>query len=121
MTPPEQQFTDTIVRLVDYTDATLELRGLEFNRCRIVGPTVLVPMDCTFDDCSFDSPSVDALFWEIPPDRTFVVGAVAAVECTFVGCSFSQVGLGGSSETRTMIEDELRLEASQSAQTPREP
>lgn len=115
MSPAASRYEGETVRLCEQTTDSLELRGLEFVRCRIVGPIVLVPMDCTFTDCSFDTPSLDALFWEIPLDRTFVVGAVAAVECTFTDCSFSQVGIGGSSDTRTMIEDELLLNANQSA------
>jgi len=110
MPPPtaDRQFRDEVVRIAQLTVNTVILEGLTFQNCRIIGPAVLVPQGQTsLVHCGFDTPNVDAVFWDIPPTRSFVVGAIAIVDCTFSSCTFSQIGLGGPPELRQMLEQAL--------------
>lgn len=107
--PPEnRQRRNEVIRLAEYTVNTVELRGYEFSNCRILGPAVLIPMNCQIVGCTFDTPSLDAIFWEIPRTRTLIVGAVAAIDCVFSGCTFDQVGVAGPPEMRAQMEGEVR-------------
>jgi hypothetical protein len=101
----DRQFRNQVVRVSELTVNSLILEGLTFQNCRIIGPAVLVPQGTTsFLHCVWDAPDMEAVFWEIPPARALVVGAVAAVDCTFSSCTLSEIGLGGSQELRRLLE-----------------
>ncbi len=105
--PPtgDRQFRNQVVRIPDLTVNTFVLERLEFLNCRILGPAVLVPQGRTsIVHCGWDAPSADALFWEIPPSRQLIVGAVAVVDCTFSLCTFTGIGLAGPPELRGTLE-----------------
>lgn len=94
-----REFRDDIVRLASLTVNTNVLNGLTFQNCQIIGPAVLIPLGQTqILHCTWDAPLVEAVFWEIPPERSVVVGAIAAADCTFSSCLFIQVGLAGPRE-----------------------
>lgn len=100
----EKRFRNDAVRLADLTVNTFILEGYEFSNCRILGPAILVPQGQTsIVECGWEG-TLDAIFWEIGPDRPIVVGAIAAVNCTFSNCSFSQVGIAGPRELREIME-----------------
>lgn len=99
--PADRVFRNDVIRLADLTVNTMELDGYEFSNCRVIGPAVLLPVGTTsIFHCGWEAPGVDAIFWEIPPTRVYVVGAIVAVDCTFSGCSFQGVGLAGPSALR---------------------
>lgn len=103
--PGDRVFRNGVVRLADHTLNSVELPGYEFSNCRVIGPAILVPLGGTaFVSCGWDAPNVDAIFWEIAPGRELVIGAIAAVDCTFSGCSFQGVGLAGSLDLRAALE-----------------
>ena len=106
-TPPTEnrEFKDDIIRLADLTATTHIIDGLRFSNCHIMGPAVIVFRDSKIAHCRWNAPGVDAMFWEIPPDRTQVVGAVLCSNCEFVSCSFEQIGIAGTPATR----DEMLL------------
>lgn len=111
MPPPtgNREFRNEVLRLSELTVNTIVLQGLTFQNCQIHGPAVLVPQGHTsMSHVTFDAPGgVDAIFWEIPPERTFVVGAIAAVDCTFSACTLVGVGLAGGPDLRAMLETAL--------------
>ena len=111
-TPPPtgtREFRDQIVQLASLTVNTNVLEGLTFQNCQIIGPTVLVPLGSTaIVHCTYDAPDIDAIFWEIPEGRTAVVGAIAALDCTFSTCRFFNVGLAGPRQLREMLEAAVR-------------
>lgn len=105
--PPtgNREFHDDVVRMAALTVNTLILEGLTFQNCQIIGPAILVPQGRTsLIHCTWDAPGADAVFWEIPVTRRFVVGAVAVLDCTFSACRFLNVGLGGPPELRRMLD-----------------
>lgn len=73
------------------------LEGFVFEGCEIRGPAILVPQGSAFTGSSFMG-DPDAWLWEIPPERTEVVGAILVRDCTFDNCTFVDIGLAGTSE-----------------------
>ena len=105
MRPGDRVFRNDLVRLADLTVNTVELNGYEFANCRIVGPAVLLPLGSTsIASCEWDAPDMNAIFWEITPERSAVVGAIAVVDCIFSACTFQGVGLAGPKELRAILE-----------------
>lgn len=105
--PPtgDRQFRNQVIRISELTVNTIVLERLEFLNCRILGPAVLVPQGQTsIVHCGWEAPNADAIFWEIPPVRTVIIGAVAVVDCIFSSCTFSMVGLAGPPELRALLE-----------------
>ncbi len=93
------------MRIASLTVNTFILERLNFLNCRIVGPAVLVPLGETqILHCGFDASGVEAVYWEIPPSRTEIVGAVGLQDCTFSNCTFVLIGLAGPPEMRSMLE-----------------
>jgi hypothetical protein len=94
------RFRNEVVRIADLTVNTNTIEAVEFSNCQIIGPAVLVPQgSSSFISCTWPG-SVEAIFWEIPSERTHVIGAVAAVDCTFSECRFVEVGLAGTGDLR---------------------
>jgi hypothetical protein len=110
-TPPptgNREFSGDAVRLAELTVTTFTLDTLVFRNCQIIGPAILIPVGTTsLLHCSWDTPNLDALFWEIAPDRNVVVGAILARNCIFSACRFTQVGLAGPRSLRERLESGL--------------
>jgi hypothetical protein len=100
MVAAAKEYRNDVVRLADLTVNSSTIDGITFVGCQILGPAVLVPISSTIVGCTWDAPDVNALFWEIASDRPVVVGAIAAVGCTFSSCKFSEVGLAGGRDLR---------------------
>lgn len=80
------------------------IQGVEFSNCQILGPSVLIPQGSTsIVNCTWDG-TIDAIFWEIPPARTHVIGGVAATDCIPSSCRFVEVGLAGTDELRQLVD-----------------
>ena len=45
--------------------------------------------------------------WEITPERPEVIGAILALNCTFEGCTFMNVGFAGPPEFVQQIRQSL--------------
>lgn len=106
-TPPtgNSELRNEVVRISELTVNSVTLEGLTFQNCKILGPAVLLLLGrTTLVHSTFDAPNAEALFWEIPPSRALVVGAVSAVDCTFSACRFEAIGLGGPPEMRAVIQ-----------------
>ena len=80
------------------------LQDMEFTDCVLVGPAVLLMLDDVhIADSSLEGPDLDALFWEIQPGRSRVVGAIAIRNCSFVGCTFQRIGFAGPASMRALF------------------
>jgi hypothetical protein len=98
-------FRNEVVRIADLTLNTSMLEGYEFSNCRIIGPAVLVLLDdVSLIGCTWDTPDLDALFWEVPPERPVVMGAVGVRRCQFSNCTFEQIGVAGPRELRAVLD-----------------
>ena len=100
----DRRFRNEPVRLADLTVTAISIEGYEFSNCRILGPAVIFLNESTLTASSFDAPGLDAIFWEIPPERQVIVGAIEVVRCTFSNCSFAGVGIAGPPEMRAVLE-----------------
>lgn len=83
-------------RIVDLAPNDDIIRGRTFEDCTIYGPAVLLPLDnVTLEDNTFEA-DLEAFFWELPEERTHVLGAVGLSECVFRRCIFRRIGLAGT-------------------------
>lgn len=80
-------------RLVDYADRFGIVRGLGAIDATFVGPCVILPRSTEMTAPTFMTPNVDALIWELAPDRTSVLGAIALDACVFDRCTFREIGV----------------------------
>lgn len=99
-------FEDQIVRITDLATDSDVLERLEFERCTIIGPAVLIPVRSTFVDCSFVG-APDVLIWEVPQERGSVLGAVRLEDCSFLACRFARIGLGLRPDASDQFRDAL--------------
>lgn len=100
----DRSIRDELVRIAELTVLTPMIQGYEFTNCRIVGPAVLALLNnVTIAHCGWDAPSLEAIFWEVPPGRGEVVGAVGVMDCTFSNCTFESIGVAGPSELRDQL------------------
>jgi hypothetical protein len=91
----DRYYEDRVVRLADLAESGTLLDGFTFVGCQVNGPAVILPRDSVFAGNDFDSPTQDALLWEISPERSEVVGAIEVTNCTFERCRFAHVGVAG--------------------------
>ena len=95
--PGDNIYRDAVIRISEFAGESGVLDGFVFEGCDLKGPAVLVPQGSTFVGISLVG-EPDALLWEISPDRTEVIGAVLARNCTFERCTFMNVGFAGPPE-----------------------
>lgn len=101
----DRQFRDDVVRIAALTVNTSVIEDLEFSNCRIIGPAVLALLDgVSLIGCRWDAPDLEAIFWEVPPSRPRVVGAVGVQRCVFSNCSFAEIGLAGPPDLRQLLQ-----------------
>ncbi len=111
MTTPltgDRKLRNTAVRIADLTVNSVVIEGYEFSNCRILGPAVLIASGGEMNACTFEAPGVDAVFWEVPPSRILIVGAVQVVNCVFSNCTMSGIGLAGPPHLREILAQGFR-------------
>lgn len=85
-------FHDEDVSLGDLVSADNPvLEQMRFDRCRIHGPAVLVPVGTQLSNSSLGGP-LDAILWPRADPRFPITGAVVANGCVFDHCEFIGVG-----------------------------
>lgn len=93
MHPGDRHYRNETLRLTDLAVVQSSIEHVTFETCRLLGPAVLLPLgDTRFDSCRFEA-DFEAILWEIPDDRTVVIGALALVGCSLIGCSLQGLGL----------------------------
>ena len=100
----DRKLRNRVVRVSEMTVNSAVIADYEFSNCRILGPAVLLMRDCQVVAARFDAPDLDSIFWEIPPSRQIIIGAIAVDRCMFSNCSFEGIGLAGNDELRRAIE-----------------
>lgn len=92
----ERHITHRSFRIVDLVGDEYIIRGRTFEDCTIYGPAVVVPLDqIAFEHNSFDGP-LEAILWEIPDEKNFIVGAIGLTDCIFRRCQFRGIGIAGN-------------------------
>ena len=91
----EGEHTDEVIRLAVLAGDAATVRDLTFTNCDIQGPAVVLIDGGKLDGCSFTGGDIDAVVWELPPDRQGIIGAVHVLNCKFFGCRFENIGVTG--------------------------
>ena len=74
------------------------LANHDFEDCEIIGPAVLLPLDrFQMYDCDLGGSAMGVL-WELPPQRSEIIGAIGLKDCSFRNCRFRGVGFAGHPE-----------------------
>ncbi len=97
-----QKHTREVFRLPDLLAVTSEpdfiIENHDFEGCSFYGPAVFVfTSDVEFAGNQLNGDS-EGLFWEIPPDRQRVIGAFGLRDSSFLGCTFTNIGIAGTAE-----------------------
>lgn len=108
MHPGDRHYRNQIVRLTDLTVTSDVIEGVTFENCTLIGPAVIVLLGAgTFKDSVFDG-DVEALLWPLG-SRNHVIGAIALVGCTVVGCRLQRVGLAFPEDQEEIVRRGLGL------------
>lgn len=102
MTPPwlvEDPISHRSFRLVDLLEGPAQIiSSRTVTDSTIYGPAVAILINSvTMTHCVFEG-EPEGLFWELQPERQFVIGAIGLVGCTFERCQFQGVGFAGTKE-----------------------
>lgn len=97
MQPGDNVYRGAVIRISELAGERGVLDGFVFEGCDLKGPAVLIPQGSSFVEANLVG-DPDALLWEIAPDRPEVIGAILALNCTFEGCTFMNVGFAGPPE-----------------------
>lgn len=102
-----REFRNQTVTINELTVVEQVIDGYTFSNCKILGPAVVALQGSVeITHCSFDA-DANALFWEVPPTREYVIGAILITNCVFSGCAFHNVGFAGTPEMRALFESGL--------------
>lgn len=101
----ERHITHRSFRLIDLVEEEPVIMGKTFEDCTIYGPAVLLPVERTIMEHNSFNGTSEGIFWEIPDDRNYIIGAVGLVDCTFRRCNFHGIGISGK---RPLLEQFLR-------------
>lgn len=104
--PGDRTYRNQTLRLADLTVLTDTIQGMTFENCALIGPAVVVFQNCTVQSCAFQG-SEDEILWPLA-GRLSVVGAVAFVGCTIVGCRFERIGVTGTDHDLQTMRASLR-------------
>jgi len=91
MHPGDRAYRNTSIRLPELAVVSDVLENLTFENCSIHGPAIIALQRSTLNQCSFEG-NEEGLLWDLG-DRTFIIGAIALVNCTIVGCRFQGIGI----------------------------
>lgn len=92
MHPADRHYRNQTVRLADLTVISDAIEDVTFENCTLEGPAVVALIGSTLTNSRLEG-DPDAIFWVIPPEREAVLGAIALVNCTIIGCALRRVGL----------------------------
>jgi hypothetical protein len=108
--PTKELFVREMIYLPDFTRVLDTIGNRRFEQCLIRGPAVLISArNNQLLSCKFDGP-LEAILWEIPLERTCVIGVIALLDCIFDRCQFVHVGLAGPPEFIAMARQGFRSE-----------
>ena len=90
-----QTLKDQTVKISTLCNEQCIVADYRFEDCRIEGPAVTCFQENVhLDGCQLDG-TMDAILWEIAPDREQIVGTVVLKNCWFERCTFVNIGIAG--------------------------
>ncbi|WNG83974.1 hypothetical protein C6A86_010185 [Mycobacterium sp. ITM-2016-00316] len=107
MHPSDRHYRSTSIRLPELAVVSDVLHNLTFENCAIHGPAVIFLQGTSLTQCTFDG-TEESLFWDLG-ERQKIVGAIALVGCTIIGCRFEGIGLAVTPSSREIYRKGLNL------------
>ncbi len=102
-------YENQAIRITDLAVTEPLIRDAHFKNCVIHGPAVLAPLSGTqFIESTFEG-DLEAVLWEIAPGRENIIGGIGLVNCLFVHCRFSGIGLAGPPEAIAQFRENVRM------------
>ena len=83
-----------VIRICEMAVTEDVIRDKSFENVQLIGPAVIAFQGCSLDHCTFEG-NPEAMLWELPPERTYVLGAVLFENCRFLNCRFTRMGITG--------------------------
>ncbi|MBE7188745.1 hypothetical protein, partial [Jatrophihabitans endophyticus] len=82
-----------------------ELRSILFERCLVLGPALLQPIESRFvdNDYGVGREYIESALWTVSPWTTVVPGSIVARHCVFRDCTFAGVAFAGASEVTDAV------------------
>lgn len=104
MAASDKHYSERVVWLPELARDEDVLDGYTFSGCQLNGPAVLVFIEnVTFSNNKLQG-DLDALFWEIPPSRQTIIGAIGLRNCTIDNCTLTRLGIGGPVDLRAQFQ-----------------
>lgn len=94
MAADDTTYRERIVNICELGGVRGIIDGLTFIERDVKGPAVLLLNNVSINDGTFPE-DLNAILWELPPDRPQVSGAMLVRNCTFERCLFFNVGFAG--------------------------
>lgn len=94
---PDRHFERQVIYLAQLERGhfPITLTGYRFVDCEVLGPAVVFPISgLEMIGCDLGGTALGVL-WEIPTQRTEIIGAIGLVDCSFIECRFKGVGIAG--------------------------
>jgi hypothetical protein len=95
-------YNGEVIRISELAGENGEIRDSNFRNCEIKGPALLAPFDSEIINPKWEG-NLDAIIWEIPPERGRVIGAIGVFNCRFRMCTFRNVGLAVTPEMAAKV------------------
>lgn len=96
-----------VIRLCELTVTRALLENVTFEDCHLLGPAVVAVLDHNeFNGIVIDG-ELEAVLWEVPPERKSVIGAIGLQGCKLRNCRLTDIGLAGPREFAQRIRDSL--------------
>jgi hypothetical protein len=91
--PADSEYRNQTIRLSDLAVVSDVIEDVTFEKCQLVGPAILVPLDGTeIANCVWDGVA-EGIFWQFPSDRQLLIGAIGLLRCKVYGCRMTRLGL----------------------------
>lgn len=91
----DKEYRDAVVWLPELAKDHDVLDGFTFVNCLLKGPAVVVLLDnVTFTNNELQG-HAEGLLWELPPERSSVIGAIGLTNSTVEGCTLNRIGIAG--------------------------
>lgn len=108
------RYADQTIRIADLAENARVLSELEFERCEIEGPAVVVPSGSAFVRCSFGALNDDpeSIVLRLSPEEGVKQGVIPLDRCSFTDCQFRKIGVALVNEDVEAFLSTLRPAAS---------
>ncbi|MCX2963151.1 hypothetical protein [Gordonia aquimaris] len=93
MNPSARHYRNQVVRIAEIAVVSDLIENVTFKNCVLIGPAVLALVEgVTMSGCEIEG-TEEGVFWVVPAEREYVVGAVGLRDCRLYSCHLQRIGL----------------------------